>query len=258
MAATGKIVIHVQSEKGQMPLSPDNYDIKEIMSILSAIEPMLYPNRRGERPLISYRIESGSVKHIFGVTKQIEVGFKALLSLILSSGSIDSLELPTAKAFEQIQTAAIKKNYNFDFYTADSPEPHLSITPYTKYYRSEALWVDAELYFYGTLIDAGGKDKSNIHLDTSDAGTLVISADKELLKNDNRNLLYKEYGVLVRGKQNSETGEVDSSSLKLVKIIDYSPKYDEDYLSGLINKVGDRFKGIDVDDYVSKIRGGYA
>lgn len=258
MGATGRIEIHVKGQNGQMPLSPDNYDIKEVISILSAIEPMLYPNHRGNRPQIAYHLESGSVRHIFAVTKQAEVEFAAALMLIFSTGSIDSLELPTAKAFEQIQTTAFKKNYDFEFLTSDNPEPLLSITPLTKYYRSEALWVDTELYFYGTLIDAGGKDKSNIHLDTADAGTLVIYADKELLKNEERNLLYKEYGVLSRCKQNAETGEIDASSLKLVKIIDYSPRYDEDYLNGLIDKVGDRYKGVDIDDYVSKLRGNYA
>lgn len=258
MGATGRIEIHVKGQRGQIPLSPDNYDIKEVMSILSSIEPMLYPNHRGKRPLIAYHLESGSVRHIFAVTKQVEVEFAAALMLISSTNSIDSLELPTAKAFEQIQNTALKKNYDFEFLTSDNPKPLLSITPLTKYYRSEALWVDAELYFYGTLTDAGGKDKSNIHLDTADAGTLVISADKEILKNEDRNLLYKEYGVLARGKQNAETGEIDASTLRLVKIIDYSTKYDEDYLNGLIDKVGSRYKGIDVDEYVGKLRGDYA
>ena len=60
------------------------------------------------------------------------------------------------------------------------------------------------------------------------------------------------------GKQNVETGEIDSPSLKLLKIIDYEPSFDEGYLNELINKVGDRFNGMDVDEYISKIRGMYA
>lgn len=60
------------------------------------------------------------------------------------------------------------------------------------------------------------------------------------------------------GKQNIETGEIDRSSLKLLKIIDYEPSFNESYLDELINKVGDRFNGMDVDEYISKIRGTYA
>lgn len=128
----------------------------------------------------------------------------------------------------------------------------------THYYRSNALWVDAEVYFYGTLVDAGGKDKSNIRLETKDFGMVVISVDRETLKSEERNILYKEYGIQAQGKQNIETGEIDKSSLKLIKIIDYSPSFDSDYIKGLIDKVGDRFDGIDVDEYLSKIRGAYA
>ena len=34
-------------------------------------------------------------------------------------------------------------------------DPIERITPDTKFQRTESLWVDAEVYYYGTLIDAG-------------------------------------------------------------------------------------------------------
>ena len=46
--------------------------------------------------------------------------------------------------------------------------------------------------------------------------------------------------------------------MKLLKIIDYKPNFDKDYLDELIEKVGSRFDNMDVDEYVSKIRGAYA
>lgn len=258
MGQSGLIEIHIEGTKGNNALSPDNYDIKEIRSLLTNIEDILYPGMKGNRPDIAYRLETGSVRNIFKVTKQAEIAFTAVAALVTSSQSIDSLELRSAKAFEEIQRTAIKSNYVFDFKTAGNQESILQISPTTHFFRSEALWVDAELYFYGTLVDAGGKDKSNIHLETKNYGTIVISVDRETLKNEERNLLYKEYGIQASGKQNAETGEIDTSSLKLIRIIDYTPLYDEDYLCSLIDKVGSRFNGIDVDEYISKIRGGYA
>ena len=83
----------------------------------------------------------------------------------------------------------------------------------------------------------------------------MISADRETLKNEERNLLYKEYGIQTQAKQNIMTGEIDRTSLKLLKIIDYKPNFDRDYLDGLIEKVGNRFEDMDVDEYISKIRG---
>lgn len=258
MGQLGQIEIHIVGQKGNNPLTPDNYDIKEIISLLSNIEPLLYPGMKGNRPDIAFRIESGSVKNIFTVTKQAEAAFAAIALLVSSSQSIDDLELPSARAIEQIQTMAKKSNYDFEFKAAGKEETLLTITPTTHFYRSEALWAEAELYFYGTLVDAGGKDKSNIHLETKNFGTIVIAADRDTLKNEERNLLYKEYGIQAMGKQNIETGEIDKNSLKLLKIIDYTPSYDGEYLDNLINKVGDRFKGVDVDSYISEIRGYYA
>ena len=37
----------------------------------------------------------------------------------------------------------------------------------------------SKVYYYGTLVDAGGKNKSNIHLDTKD-GLIMIDADEFL------------------------------------------------------------------------------
>lgn len=166
MGQSGQIEIHIKGTKGNNALSPDNFDIKEIRSLLTNIEDILYPGMKGNRPDIAYRLEKGSVRNVFKVTKQAEIAFAAVAALVTSSQSIDSLELRSAKAFEEIQRTAIKSNYVFDFKTGDNPESILQISPTTQFFRSEALWVDADLYFYGTLVDAGGKDKSNIHLET--------------------------------------------------------------------------------------------
>jgi len=133
----------------------------------------------------------------------------------------------------------------------------LKINPSTKFFRTENTWVDAEFYFYGILKDAGGKSKANIHIDTSDYGYLSIETGEEFLKEREDNLLYKNYGVRATGKQNMDTGEVDTKSLKLVELIDYNPKFDNDYLKTLINKAKNNWKGIDADEWLLNLRGGY-
>ena len=253
----GQIEIRITGKEGNNPLTPDNYDIRDIKNMLENIEDILYPNKKKDRPVISYNIEEGSVKNIFKTSIQAVVQFTAVASLIASSGSIDSLELPTAKAIENIQNQALAKNYSFEIKTSASEEIILNISPETKYIRSANLWVDAEFYFYGVLTNAGGKTRANIHLDTNEAGSLTIDAEKEFLTNIQTNLLYKEYGVRVKGKQNIETGEIDKSSLILLELIDYSPRYDEQYLNNLIEKANHKFNGIDADKWLAELRGGY-
>ena len=115
--------------------------------------------------------------------------------------------------------------------------------------------MDAEVYLYGTLTDAGGKDKSNIHLDTKEYGQVTIDSDKEYLKNIRENLLYKEFGVRAQGKQSLATGEIDMSSLRLISLQGYRPVFDENYLNGLIAKASRSWAGVDVDSYMTDLRG---
>ena len=258
MQPAEKIEINIKGMNGSEKLSPDNFDIKEIVDILENIEPLLYPNAKGHRPTISYGIEEGSVKNVFGVTAQAAAAFAAVLSLVNSSGSLDGLEPPTAKALEQYQIMARKRGYSFEFSSSTARDVLLSITPETSYIRSQGVWVETEMYFYGSLEDAGGKESPNIHLQTKEFGLIVISTDKDTLRSEGRNLLYKEYGVRALGLQNALTGELDKSSFKLVEILDYTPAFDESYINGLINKVGDKFKDVDVDEYISELRGSYA
>lgn len=63
MEKTGYIEIRITGSKGNLELSPDTYDIREIISILENAENLLFPNDKKERPTISYKIEQGSVRH---------------------------------------------------------------------------------------------------------------------------------------------------------------------------------------------------
>ena len=77
------------------------------------------------------------------------------------------------------------------------------------------------------------------------------------MKEREENLLYKKFGVRASGKQNVETGEIDTKSLKLLELIDYNPKFDNDYLNTLINKAKNNWRGINADDWLLNMRGGY-
>ena len=255
MDQRGTIEIRVSGSKGNLALSPDHYDIKEIAQLFDTVETILLSGNKKQRPEITYSIESGSVRHVFKTSFQAIVAISAILANVLETGSIDKLELPTARAIEKLQTDAIAKNYEFTISTSEWRGGELRITPQTHYRRSEEIWVDAEIYLYGTLTDAGGKDKSNIHLDTKEYGQVTIDADKEYLRNIEENLLYKEYGVRARGKQSLATGEIDLSSLKLISLQGYRPVFDESYLNGLIAKASKSWEGVDVEGFLSDIRG---
>jgi hypothetical protein len=256
MERTGYIEIKVEGAKGNFELTPDNYDIRDIISILTQAENLLFPNNKKERPTISYDIQEGSVKHIIKTSLQVIIGFNAiLLSIQQNNYSIDFLETPTAKAFEFFQETAKKQGVEFQISTSVDNSSKISVDKNTQFIRSEEAWADAEFYFYGYIIDAGGKTFPNIHLDTKEYGVLKIEVDRKILREYETNPLYKRYGVRAVGKQNLNTGEFDKSTLRLLEIIDYNPSYNEDYIKGLINKARKSWEGIgDADEWLSQLR----
>ncbi|MEA3451786.1 MAG: hypothetical protein U9Q83_07765 [Bacteroidota bacterium] len=257
MKKTGEIEITIIGKSGNIDLTPDNFDIKHIASILQNVEDLLHPANKKERPLITYNIQEGSVKNIFKTTLQTIIGFSAVLTQIQASNSIDFLELKSARAIENIQEHSIQKNYEYHIKTTESDTYELKITPQTKFYRTENIWVDAELYLYGMLKNAGGKNKANIHIDTEDYGYIAIETGQDFLQRQKDNFLYKKFGVRAKAKQNIETGEIDTKSLKLIELIDYDPKYDENYLNKLISKAKNNWKNIDADKWLYDFRGNY-
>src|SRR5437867_9487740 len=89
---TGYIEIRITGSKGNLDLSPDNYDIREIISILENAEDLLFPNNKQERPTISYKMEEGSVRHIFKTSIQYIIGFNAVIGQVSQTRNIDFLD----------------------------------------------------------------------------------------------------------------------------------------------------------------------
>ena len=138
MEKIGFIEIKVTGTKGNLDLSPDNYDIREIISILETAENLLFPGDKKDRPTISYGIEKGSIKHIFKTSIQYIIGFNAIIGHVSEVQNIDFLDLGTAKAFENIQDIATKRNYIFNIFTSLDNTHEVRIDKSTHFYRTEA------------------------------------------------------------------------------------------------------------------------
>lgn len=258
MDITGHIEIKVSGSKGNLQVSPDNYDIREVISILENAEDLLFPHEKKERPTIAYRIEQGSVRHLFKTSLQYIIGFNAVIGQVAQTESIDFLDLPTAKAIENIQGIATKKEYTFTISTSVDNSNKVIIDRTTSFYRTENIWEDAELYLYGKLTNAGGKEKASIHIYTEDLGSVRIETPISFLEQYDDNLLYKTFGIRAIGKQHSQTGEIDRFSLKFVKLIDYQPVYDESYLKSIRDKAKKSWLAdIDPENWLREIREGY-
>lgn len=258
MEKIGFIEILIKGSKGNLELSPDNYDIREIIAILETAEKLLNPSDKRDRPNISYKIEEGSVKHILKTSIQFIIGFNAIIGQINQVQNIDFLDINTAKAFENIQDIAAKRDYLFNIRTSLDQSNEVRIDKTTKLYRTEAIWADAEFYFYGKVTNAGGKDRANIHIYTDEIGTVRVQTPISFLEQYDENILYKTFGIRATGKQHSETGEIDTSTLKFVGLVDFQPKYDEQYLKSLRDRAKRSWlSSINPDNWLRELRDGY-
>lgn len=258
MEKIGQIEIRVSGKVGNVEISPDNFDIKEIIAILENVEDLLYAGDKKTRPLITYDIKGGSVRNIFQTGIQYIVSFNAVLGLIHETKSIDYLDLNTAKAIEKLQEIAVKKDFSFDITTSMEKTNRIHIDKFTAFKRTEIFWADAEFYFYGKVTNAGGKDKANIYLLTDEYGTVRIQTPITFLEQQEQNILYKSLGIRAKGKQHAENGDIDFSNLEFVELIDYNPTFDENYLKNLREKAKNSWlANIEPDEWLKQIRGHY-
>lgn len=255
MDKTESMEIHISGLMGNMELRPDNYDIKDIIAMLENAEALLYPNSRQNRPVISYELLPGSVNHKFTTLAQCIIALNALIGQINQTGSIDFLESKTASAIENIQKLSRKKDCAVEIFTSLEDSNKIKLNAKTAYFRQENAWADAEFYFYGKITDAGGKDRANIHIVTGEFGMIRIQTPVDFLEQYEKNILYRTMGIRATGKQHLYTGEIDTSSLRFINLIDYSPKYDENYLNGLRRKAKPWLSSIRAEDWLNETRG---
>ena len=178
--------------------------------------------------------------------------------MISNTDSIDYLDINTAKAIENLQELAIKKDFSFDITTSMNNSNIIHIDKFSEYKRTEAIWAEAEFYFYGKITNAGGKDRANIHLLTDEYGTVRIQTPITFLEKQEENILYTSLGIRAKGKQHSENGDIDFTNLDFIELIDYNPSFDEDYLKNLRSKAKNSWLNkINPDEWLRQIRGNY-
>jgi len=255
VSATGEIKIHIEGKVDGMELKPYNYDIGNLKQMLECVEDLIFPSGRKGTPVVSLEISEGSVIQTFKASKQIIAAFGAILSMVSSTETLDGLEPKTATAFETIQQISRQKGFSFDFSTSEKAGC-LHISPETNYSLPQRVWAETEFYFYGKLVNAGGKGDAKIRLDTEEYGVIVISADKSYLQSYKNNLLYRDFAVRAKGLQDALTGDINFSSLNLLEITDYQRKFDADYINTLIDKATPFWRGVDADAWLSEVRGG--
>ncbi len=237
-------------------VSPQDFDISDLMELLKNAENMLYPNEKKNRPTISYEVKEGSTRNLIRTLAGPVLALNTILNQINKEKSIDFIDPIQAKAIENIQLWSVKKGQNILIKTSLPNTANVEVNRKTQYYRSENIWIDSDLYIYGKITNMGGKTDPNLHLDTDDWGTIIIKTDEDVLANLKENHMYKYVGVHVQAKQNIKTSQLDNKAINFIEFVDYENTYDENYLNNLISQASKSWKDVpDTDKWLAEIRG---
>ncbi|RMF22943.1 MAG: hypothetical protein D6765_13720 [Bacteroidetes bacterium] len=231
--------------------------------------PYLFRKESGPSEIVSSQWESPQGEKFSLYFEALEE-LKKNLERVGKSGNLDELPGPQAAALEGFQELAREKDIRFKYSEQTDEIPFgsvlgmspqekktlLSITPQTDYRRSPAVWAEGEFYFYGKVTALGG-DPPSLTLDTTEFGPLKMQAAPEALARHPSNPLYRLIGVRAAGRQHVKTGEIDTSRLRLLEILEFNPQSDPSYLEELIEKARHSWSDIeDADEWLKTLRHG--
>lgn len=77
----------------------------------------------------------------------------------------------------------------------------------------------------------GGSTQANAHIKLPEGKTPVVRADRNLIRAETENHLYKEVHVLIRASMDLATGELIDA--QLVEFGHYEPKFDQQQFARL-------------------------
>lgn len=256
METTGYISLTITGKTADGSLNPRDIDIAETKELLADMETILFPTKaeKDDRPKVSYEVKEGSVKNLFHLSLAKVIMASALMTEVGKQGSTDLLEPKAASVFHKWQQKAYATGRQFVFSSSVAEgKPLVTVNNETAFTAPPTDWVATSLYLYGKIYEEGGLNRVNLHILTDRYGKLPVKATEEQLTTGD-NKLFKIFGLWVKGKQNTASG--DLKELELVDFLTHNPDYNEAALQKLIKKASANWKKVkDKDAWLKDVRG---
>lgn len=129
------------------------------------------------------------------------------------------------------------------------------ISAETDYRADDAdQWVRVERYVRGEIKDMGGHKYVNAHIRLPDGKTLVVDADRNVLRDEKINRLYKPAMVRIVAEYNVATREYRRA--RLLEFVEHDARIDEKGLERLLQRGAKAWEGVpDAGAWVDELRG---
>jgi hypothetical protein len=178
------------------------------------------------------------------------------LRALLASELLDGVDARRREVMERWQKAARQTRQLAYRITAPFLERPILVNSESDYHADDAdQWVQVERYIRGEIQDLGGATKANAHVKLPDGRTLKVTAERDVLRDDTVNRLYKLAMLRIKAEYNVLTRELRNA--RLVEFVEYAPKVDEDELARMTRRGANAWKDVpDATAWVDELRGG--
>jgi hypothetical protein len=155
-----------------------------------------------------------------------DAGLLQDLLLLAGSQRIDSLHSRRKGVIERWQkTARASKGLWYQI-TAPFLARPVVINADSDYHADDAdQWVQVERYVRGEIEDLGGHSRPNAHIRLPDGKSLTVATDREMLRSDKVNRLYKQAMVRITAEYNVVTR--DYRNARLLEFVEHDNRFDE-------------------------------
>ena len=242
---------------GGQPVTSKTVDLPTLRGFLQEIEELI----KGDEPGASLadsrvRIADGSVKIVALVANLLASDYQADMARLSEKFDLDVIQNKRAKIIERWQGRVQRSPSRSYYLGATSHAPEIRIQSTSQFqHGSENAWVSVEKYITGKLIDAGGKQDPNVHLELIESGkTIRVDATEQQLGGEKENLLYKLIALRVQAEQHLRTKEL--RNVRLIQFLPQSAEVDEQALESLWQKGREAWKHVkSAAGWVEMLRG---
>jgi len=240
-------------------LSPTNLTLPLLKDYIEQVQSFLKGSHRTDLNEVKASIVEGSLAVVADNASGVLGDAAEDYAALKNSQVIEDMDPIRARIIELWQADANKHPNRVYKLSLGDTEGNgiIEISGKTNYVVKKDIWVNVEVYAYGTIYDLGGKSKSNVHLELDNGSTLTIETSAKVLGLDNENRLYKRQLVRIRAEQNLDSKKLRNE--QLVAFEEYDPRFDEAEFEALADKVQEAWGSVkSTSSWVEELRGSNA
>lgn len=249
-----QVRISLHDESGGYEITPDRVPLSVLRSFVKDVDEFL----RGDRGEVdTSELDVAVVEGSLGVLTEptAHPGLLRDLLHLANSEMTDGLNVKRRAVVERWQKAAHGMRRVRVEISAPMLAKPVVINAESDFHADDAdQWVRVERYLRGEIYEIGGLRNVNAHIRLPDGKSIPVEAERDVLRADKTNRLYKPAMVRIAAEYNVATREYRNA--RLIEFVEHDSKLDEKDLDRLTQRGAKAWQDVpDASAWVESLRG---